>query len=52
MLGREIKTLVSKQHSTGNYTETFDGSGLASGIYYYTMKADDYAAAKKMILVK
>jgi hypothetical protein len=51
-LGREVKTLISKQHNTGNYTETFDGSGLASGIYYYTMAADGYKQTRKMILMK
>ena len=52
LLGREVKTLISKQHNTGNYTETFDGSGLSSGIYYYTMNADEYYETKKMVLVK
>ena len=52
LLGREVKTLVSSHHNTGNYTETFDGSALASGIYYYVMIADDYIATRKMIIVK
>jgi hypothetical protein len=59
LTGREVKTLVSSQHQTGNYTESFVASGMASGIYYYTMTADDpsadgqiYIETRKMILVK
>jgi photosystem II stability/assembly factor-like uncharacterized protein len=52
LLGREVKTLVSKQHQTGNYTETFDGSSLSSGIYYYSMSAGDYKKTRKMIILK
>jgi hypothetical protein len=52
LLGREVKTLVNHQHKKGNYTETFDGSLLASGIYYYTMTADEFSQTKKMVLVK
>ena len=52
LLGREVKTLVSSDHIAGNYTETFDGSDLASGVYCYVMYSDSYVKSKKMILVK
>ena len=52
LLGREVKTLVSSEHIAGNYTETFDGSAFASGIYYYTMMANGYIETRKMIILK
>ena len=52
LLGKEVSTLVSKKLNQGNYTYTFDGSNLASGIYYYQLTAGDYGEVKKMILLK
>ena len=31
---------------------TFNGSGLASGVYYYRLTAGDFVQTKKLILVK
>lgn len=52
ILGRLVKTLVNEYQNAGNYTVTFDGSGLASGIYFYKIEAGDYVQSKKMVLVK
>jgi hypothetical protein len=52
ILGKEVATLVSKKLNQGNHTYTFDGSNLASGIYYYQLVAGDYREIKKMILIK
>lgn len=52
ILGREIATLVDEQKTTGNYEVEFDGSNLASGLYIYTLKAGDYFASRKMIMLK
>ena len=52
ILGREIKTLVNKIQSPGNYEATFDASDLPSGIYYYRLKAGDFIETRKMILMK
>lgn len=35
MLGREIVTLVNEEKQAGKYEVKLDGSGLASGIYFY-----------------
>jgi photosystem II stability/assembly factor-like uncharacterized protein len=51
-LGREVATLVDEYKQAGTYTETFHGTSLPSGIYFYTLKAGDYIATKKMILLK
>jgi len=31
---------------------TFDGSGLASGVYFYRLQAGEYSAVQKMVLLK
>lgn len=52
LLGQKVTTLASGMQAAGAYTVTFDGSGLASGIYYYSLQASGYRAGKKMILTK
>ena len=52
ILGEEVVTLVSKKLNPGNHTYIFNGSNLASGIYYYQLVAGDYMVVKKMILLK
>jgi hypothetical protein len=52
ILGKEVSKIVSKKLNPGNYTYTFDGKNLASGVYYYQLVAGDYREVKKMILLK
>ena len=52
ILGREIATLVNEQKPAGKYELKFDGSELASGVYFFTLKTGNYAETKKMILMK
>ena len=52
LLGRLVKTLVNEFREAGYYTVTFDGSGLASGVYFYTIEAGNYKNSKKMVLIK
>ncbi|MFA5870797.1 MAG: fibronectin type III domain-containing protein [Candidatus Paceibacterota bacterium] len=52
ILGNEIKTLVNEQKEIGSYTVEFDASSLASGLYIYQLRVNDYSSIKKMILMK
>jgi CubicO group peptidase (beta-lactamase class C family) len=52
ILGKEVSTLVSKKLYQGNHTYKFDGSDLASGVYYYQLVAGDNREVKKMILLR
>jgi len=52
MLGKEVKTLVNEQKEMGRYTVQFDASSLASGMYVYQLRANDYTSTKKMLLLK
>jgi photosystem II stability/assembly factor-like uncharacterized protein len=56
VLGNEVANLVDEYKPAGNYEVEFNpASGnwnLASGIYFYQLKADEYINTKKMILLK
>ncbi len=52
IFGKEIETLVDKIQSAGNYKVNFDGSDLASGIYFYQIQNEKNFISKKMVLVK
>ena len=52
IIGREIETLVNENLKPGIYEVKFDGSKLASGIYFYTLTAGDFKSTKKLILLK
>ncbi len=52
LLGREVATLVNEVMQPGTYTVTFDGSHLASGVYFYRLEGGDFVSVKKMVIVK
>ncbi len=51
-LGREVAILVNEKKSSGSYKVTFNGKGLSSGVYYYSLIADSKRITKSMILIK
>ncbi|MEO8446893.1 MAG: YCF48-related protein [bacterium] len=52
ILGNEVVTLVNEKQNAGIYEAEFDGSGLASGIYFYRIDAGEFIQTKRMTLVK
>lgn len=52
ILGRKIETLDEGAEPAGYHQATWDASGQASGVYFYTIKAGDYLMTKKMVLLK
>jgi hypothetical protein len=50
--GQEVATLVEGYREAGNYEHSFDASQLASGVYYYRLKAGNFIETRKMILTK
>lgn len=52
VLGQEVATLVNEVKPPGVYAVQFDGSNLASGIYFYTLRAGPFAEARKLLLLK
>lgn len=52
MLGKEVATLVNEVRSAGNHEVNFYASNYSSGVYIYTIQTPNFAASKKMILMK
>ena len=52
IIGKEVMTLVNERQNAGNYSVTFDGGSLSSGMYYYKMESGNFMDTKKMILIK
>ena len=57
MLGREVKSLVNNEMTTGFYSYDFNASDLSSGIYFYRIQVNgakgvEFVNTKRMVLVK
>jgi aminopeptidase N len=58
LLGRKVATLVDEQEPPGEYFTRFDGTGRASGVYFYRLEIQSgggggsTTAVRKMVLVK
>jgi endo-1,4-beta-xylanase len=52
LLGREVAVLFNGHRPAGSYRDTFDGSGLASGVYVYRLTAGSYVDSRKAVLMK
>jgi hypothetical protein len=52
LLGRHVATLFDGQQKVGRFTVEFDGSRLASGIYFYKLQAGSNTITKKLVLMK
>jgi hypothetical protein len=52
VLGKEVVTLVDAVEEAGYRSVEFDASRLSSGMYLYRLHAGDFAATKKLMLVK
>lgn len=57
ILGRKVRTLVSDKMDAGYHVVNWDGlndegSDVASGMYVYRIKAGDFIAHRKMLLVR
>ena len=50
--GRTVAELASGHYNAGSYKINFNAADLASGIYFYRLKAKDFVSVKKLILLK
>jgi hypothetical protein len=56
--GREVMSLVNSVQTAGYYSVNFNGSNLASGMYFYRInvaggeEAKNFKATKRMVLIK
>jgi hypothetical protein len=51
VLGRELSRLVNERMDAGYHDVKFDGSALASGMYFYRIQAGSYVNTKKLLLL-
>lgn len=52
IIGQEVATLKNEVQKAGSYRVNFDGSKLASGVYFYRLQTSSFTQIKKMALVK
>jgi hypothetical protein len=52
ILGKEVATLISQELSPSTYTATWNGAGVASGVYFYRLEAGSNSMTMKMVLMK
>ncbi len=57
MLGQKIRTLVNEVRNAGRYVVQWDGRNnngqlVASGLYFYSLKAGDFIKTNKMVLLR
>ncbi|MCW8812451.1 MAG: T9SS type A sorting domain-containing protein [Chlorobium sp.] len=52
ILGQKVKTILNEFKKADRYEVTFNSTGLASGVYIYQMRVNDFITCKKMVLVK
>jgi hypothetical protein len=52
ILGQRVATLLDARMDAGTHRVIFDAKILASGVYFYILKAGDFSSARKMVLLK
>jgi hypothetical protein len=52
LLGKEVSVLKNEEQKAGKYEVNFSSRNLASGIYFFTLRVNDFTKTKKMVLMK
>jgi hypothetical protein len=57
MLGQKVRTLVDDNYKAGQHIVNWNGTNdqgirLSTGVYFYRIKAGDFIASKKMLMLK
>ncbi|HQT92756.1 MAG TPA: T9SS type A sorting domain-containing protein, partial [Candidatus Kryptobacter bacterium] len=52
VIGQRVAVLVDRSMKAGNYKMVFEAGRLASGVYFYVMRADDKVFKQKLLLLK
>ncbi|MBI1802938.1 MAG: T9SS type A sorting domain-containing protein [Ignavibacteria bacterium] len=52
VLGRDVATIIEESLSPGKYTRLWNATGLPNGVYFYRLRAGQFASVKKMLLIR
>ena len=52
ILGEQVELLVNETKPAGKYEAVWNSCDLASGIYFYSLKAGDFIEINKMVLLR
>ncbi|NTW48628.1 MAG: T9SS type A sorting domain-containing protein [Chlorobiales bacterium] len=52
LLGRRVAVLLNERKSAGSYQVSFNANRLASGIYFYRIRAGSFVETKKMVFLR
>lgn len=52
VMGQKVATLVQGTQRAGQHQATWNAENMASGVYYYRLKAGNYVQTQKMTLIK
>jgi hypothetical protein len=52
MVGKVVDVLADQNMEAGNYSISYTNKNLASGVYFYELRAGSYRDVKKMTLIK
>ena len=50
--GQEVSVPVNQNLNAGEYLVKFDGTGISSGVYFYSLSVNDFRETKRFVLVK
>jgi hypothetical protein len=51
-LGQEVAVLVEGRQEAGYHEAKFDGSALASGVYFYRLRAGAFVLSRSLVLIR
>jgi hypothetical protein len=52
MLSREVSVLVNDRRNAGVHEVKFDGTNLASGVYFYRLQSGDFTQTRRFLLLR
>jgi hypothetical protein len=52
LLGREVATLINEVKQPGMYAVPWDGSGCASGVYFYRLSTGNFVQTRRFVLLR
>jgi hypothetical protein len=52
LLGREVATLVNNVEEPGHKSVEWNAAAVASGVYFYQLKAGEFVRTKKLLLFR